>query len=155
MGVPFSVRGPHRKLCEGQHAESQAIIRACSFIWRQKAPLKVQFFGWLLLRRRLPMRIFHKHLYLKTLSECTVCLGGEEDCANLFFECPFARMIWNWQTTMLVETTLDTSFWDSISMILSVGKPETDNHCPFLASNVGLLRGYCCCVVILQTWRSW
>ena len=32
--------------------EMQAIISTCNIIWKQKVPLKVQFFGWLHFRRR-------------------------------------------------------------------------------------------------------
>ena len=43
----------HKRLFEKQYEESWLTLRACRFIWRQKVPIKVRFFGWLLLRRRL------------------------------------------------------------------------------------------------------
>ena len=113
IGAPFPVQGAYKKLCKGQQEESQPVIRGCSFIWRQKVALKVQFFGWVLLRRRLLTRVFHKQLYLEDLAECTICSEGEEDCYKSFFRVPFARMIWNCQSTLSVDTTSEVSLWES------------------------------------------
>ena len=74
IGAHFSLRGSYKKLCEGQYEESLPINRAFNFIWRQKVPLKVRFFGWLLLRRKLMTQVFHGRLYLETSVECTLCL---------------------------------------------------------------------------------
>ena len=90
IGAHFSLRGPYKKLCDGQYEESLPINRAFNFIWRQKVPLKVRFFGWLLLRRKLMTRVFHGDV-----SRVHSMLDSEEDCAHLFFECPVARTIWN------------------------------------------------------------
>ena len=56
----------------------------------------------------------HKRLYLETLTQCTICSGGEEDCTYLFSECPFARTIWNHQSIPSVDMISERSFWDSI-----------------------------------------
>ena len=53
IDAQFSVRGVYKKLCEGQYEENLSNNRSCKFIWKQKVPLKVRFFGWLLFRRRL------------------------------------------------------------------------------------------------------
>ena len=58
-------------------------------------------------------RVFHKGLYPETSAECALCLGAEEDCARLFLGYPFAREIWNQQTISRVNTTSETSFWES------------------------------------------
>ena len=61
--------------------------------------------------------VVYKRSYPETPTSCTLCSGGEEDCAHLFFECRFARMLWNRHTTPRVDTILETSFWDSIQKI--------------------------------------
>ena len=49
IGAQFLVRVVYKRLCEGYHEENPLILQACRFIWRQKAPLKLRFFSWLLL----------------------------------------------------------------------------------------------------------
>ena len=63
IGAPFSIRGGYKRLCEGQSEENHSIKNACRFLWRQKVPLKVRLFGWLLLQKRLMTRVFHRQLY--------------------------------------------------------------------------------------------
>ena len=77
----FSVIGAYKRLYEGQYEESRSILKACRFLWRQKVPIKVRFFGWLLFLRRLMTRVIYKHSYLETATSCTLCSDGEEDCA--------------------------------------------------------------------------
>ena len=113
----FSVIGAYKRLYEGQYEESRSILKACRLLWRQKVPIKVRFFGWLLFLRRLMTRVIYKHSYLETATSCTLCSDGEEDCAYLFFECPLARMLSNRHTSPRVNTTPETSFWDSIQKI--------------------------------------
>ena len=114
IGAPFSVRGEYKRFCKGQYVEDRLIIKACQFIWRQKVPLKVCLFCGLLLRSRLMTRVIHRQLYLGTSADCLLCSGVEEDCAHLFFECPFARTIWTRQPISRVNTTSEMSFWDLI-----------------------------------------
>ena len=49
IGAQFSIPGAYKRLCEWNPEENLSIISACRFIWRQKVPLKVRSFGWLLL----------------------------------------------------------------------------------------------------------
>ena len=42
------------------------------------------------------------------------CTGDEEDCYQLFFECPFARPIWANQRTSRVDITPHEAFWGSL-----------------------------------------
>ena len=43
-------------------------------------------------------RVVYNCLYLETSASCVLCSSGEEDCTHIFFECPFARMLWNQHT---------------------------------------------------------
>ena len=51
-------------------------------------------------------------------------LGDEEDCAYLFFGCPFAKTIWNQQPISLIDMTSGTSFKESILRSGRRGKEE-------------------------------
>ena len=114
IGAPFLVRGAYKRLCEGQSEEYPSFNKACRFIWQPKVPLKVGLFSCLLLWKRLMTKAFHIRLYPETSAECGLCLRAEEDYAQLFFGCPFARSIWDRQTILRVDTTPETSFWKSI-----------------------------------------
>ena len=114
ISVPFSVWGAYKRLCEGQSEENHSINSACSFLWQQKVPLKVRLLRWLLLWKRLMTRVFHRRLYPESSAACGLCSSAEEDCAHLFFECSFARSICDRQTSSRVDTTSESSFWESI-----------------------------------------
>ena len=94
IGAPFSVQGAYKRLCEGK-LDNHSINNVCRFLRQQKVPLKVRLFGWLLLWKRLMTRVFHRQLYSESSTECGLCSGAKEDCAHLFFECPFVRSIWD------------------------------------------------------------
>ena len=80
----FSLRGAYKRLCERQYEESRPIIR------RQRVPIKMRFFGWLLLQRRLMTRLVYKQSYPEIPTSCAQCSSGEEDCA-FFFRMPFCQ----------------------------------------------------------------
>ena len=113
ISAPFSVRGAYKRLCKGQFEENNSISSSCRFLWRQKVPLKVQLFGCLLLWKRLMTQVFDKRLCLESSAECGLHSGAEEDCAHLFFECPFTRSVWDQQTSSRIDTTSKSSFWES------------------------------------------
>ena len=110
IGAQVSVRGAYKRLCEGNHEENPSILRACRFIWRQTVPLKLRFFGWLLLRRRRKTRVLRKRSYPDTSTDCNLCLGDDEDCAHL----SFARTLLSQQPISMIDTTSETSLWESI-----------------------------------------
>lgn len=65
------------------------------FIWNNKAPLKVQFFAWLLAKDRLPTkRNLHKKNIVSS-PDCDLCNTPEETASHLCLHCPFAAAFWN------------------------------------------------------------
>ena len=80
-----------------------------TFIWRNRAPPRVQFFAWLLVQERVQSREHLKRRHVLTDAICEVCNSGEETAAHIVFHCPFA-----------------TSFWDTIQVKLP------DNMAPSL-----------------------
>ena len=90
--------------------DDETTIWACQAIWKQKIPLKVKIFEWLLLRRSLVMEYSGK--------KCTQThqkpREGGEYCKHLFFQCPFAHTIWASQVITSIEAIYETNFWDSI-----------------------------------------
>ena len=67
--------------------------------------------GYSLLRKRLTTQVFPRRLYPEASAEYAICSKGEEDHVYLFSECPFNMMIWNHQSTLLVERNSEVSFW--------------------------------------------
>ncbi|EEE50937.1 hypothetical protein OsJ_31478 [Oryza sativa Japonica Group] len=64
-------------------------------IWKCKAPLKVKFFAWLLVKDRLSTK---KNLHKKTIVPndiCDICNGATETASHLCFFCPFAKSFWD------------------------------------------------------------
>lgn len=64
------------------------------FFWENKAPLKIQFFAWLLVRDRLPTK---RNLHKKTIVPtpmCDLCHLGDETASHLCLHCPFAMEFW-------------------------------------------------------------
>ncbi|CAO2178496.1 unnamed protein product [Urochloa humidicola] len=64
------------------------------FVWRNKAPPRVKFFAWLLVKERIHCRanLMKKHVLVE--STCELCNHTSEDCDHLIFQCPIARQLW-------------------------------------------------------------
>ena len=60
------------------------------FIWKNKAPPRVQFFGWLL--SQCKANLARKGIVEN--SECEVCQEAEETPAHVIFGCTAAREFW-------------------------------------------------------------
>ena len=112
--VVFTVKSAYKKIREEQYEVDPLLAEACQFIWRLKVPLKVKIFGWFLLLGRLMTRVYHKRLYPDTMTTCGMCSSQDEDYKHLFFECPFARIVWNNQAINPVDVSSEAAFWDSI-----------------------------------------
>ncbi|CAM0948631.1 unnamed protein product [Alopecurus aequalis] len=67
------------------------------FIWRSRAPSKVQFFCWLLVQGRIQCRsnLLRKNILEKKNSGCALCGADLETPEHVVFECTFARQFWN------------------------------------------------------------
>jgi hypothetical protein len=66
---------------------------AAKFIWRNGAPPRVQFFGWLARRGRINCRI---NLAVKGIvpdAGCDVCHGEDETTPHVLFRCDFAKQL--------------------------------------------------------------
>ena len=123
-GTTFTVRGAYKKIRGEQFEVDQSIAQRCRAVWKQKVPLKVGIHGWQLVYGRLPTRVFRKRLYPDTSSLCAMCSNGEEDCQHLFFECPVAKAVWSSQTVSTINTSSDTTFWESFKQGRSVSQAE-------------------------------
>ena len=53
-----------------------------TFIWRNRAPPRVQFFAWLLVQERVQSREHLKRRHVLTDAVCEVCNNGEETAAH-------------------------------------------------------------------------
>ncbi|WVZ91256.1 hypothetical protein U9M48_037452 [Paspalum notatum var. saurae] len=74
----------------------ESLNEETKFIWRSRAPPRVQFFGWLVHKERIQCKV---NLYTKRIVEdpvCDCCQGGPETTDHVLFRCAFARQFWNW-----------------------------------------------------------
>jgi len=65
------------------------------FVWRNFAPPRVRFFGWLLVQNRIQSR---DNLKKKTIVEdacCELCGEREETVDHIVSGCPFTASFWS------------------------------------------------------------
>ena len=79
-----------------------------SFVWRNRAPPRVRFFGWLLVNNRIQCRY---NLHLKHVLDddiCQLCGNAAETADHLIFRCLVPSAFWNhigWTGVNLPEPT--------------------------------------------------
>ena len=111
---PFSIQNFYRQLRKNQLGAVLEATQSYRLIWRQKVPLKLSIFGWLLVQNRLVTRVTCQRISPASLADCSMCSTRLEDCSHLFFECPVAWAVWAAQSILLVVTLSEESFWDSL-----------------------------------------
>ncbi|EEE67720.1 hypothetical protein OsJ_25400 [Oryza sativa Japonica Group] len=65
------------------------------FVWKNKAPPRVQFFAWLLAKDRLPMRVNLKKKNITPSDVCEICKIAPETAEHLFLHCSVAKAFWD------------------------------------------------------------
>jgi hypothetical protein len=109
------------------------------FIWENRAPPKLKFFGWLLVQNRKQNRIQMKERLLKkhclNSDSCVICNSGIESSTHLIAGCPFSTGFW-----ARIGVELDE---DDVATLSQVRPPV---HLPPTHFNAFLL--LCC-------WRLW
>jgi hypothetical protein len=105
------------------------------FIWENRAPSKVKFFGWLLVQNRIQTKenLLKKHCI--DSEDCEVCGSGVESAAHLIAGCSFSAGFWTRLGVDLAE--------DDVAYLWQVQPPV---HLPARHFNAFLL--LCC-------WRLW
>jgi hypothetical protein len=65
------------------------------FVWNNRAPPRVRFFGWLLLNNRIQCRsnLFMKHILEDDI--CELCGNAVETADHLIFHCPVSSQFWS------------------------------------------------------------
>jgi len=69
--------------------------RIYNYVWTSRAPTRVRFFGWLLMRGRLQCRanLYYKHVLDDDI--CELCRQQPETSDHLIFHCTVAKEFWN------------------------------------------------------------
>jgi len=65
-----------------------------AFVWRNRAPPRVQFFAWLLVRDRIQSREHLKRRRALDDATCEICASADETAAHIMFECESAKSFW-------------------------------------------------------------
>jgi hypothetical protein len=78
------------------------------FVWLNKAPPRVRFFGWLLINNRIQCRA---NLFIKNILDddvCELCGAAAETADHLIFRCQVASQLWShvgWDENQLPHVT--------------------------------------------------
>ncbi|MCH81357.1 ribonuclease H protein [Trifolium medium] len=117
------------------------VMTAVKELWINDITSKVAIFGWRLLQERLPTReALHHRGILHNPHElsCAFCVLVHEDCAHLFFRCPFSKKVWqavyNWIGKSL---SADVTGWHHFMLfgdLLKGKKRERYSHLIWLAT---------------------
>ena len=113
--TPFSAKAIYGRLRGQSTTKDAQILRRCRIIWKQRLPLKICLFAWLLLRKRLMTRTLRQRMYPDSPVSCPLCNGGAEDCGHLFFQCPLAQETWQSVNVDSLGITSIEAFWASLS----------------------------------------
>ena len=64
------------------------------FVWKNFAPPRVKFFGWLLTKERIHCRTSLVHKHILQDARCEICKMYDENAHHIFSGCPFVRSFW-------------------------------------------------------------
>lgn len=73
-----------------------ATSRESEFVWCNRAPPRVQFFGWLVSKDRLQCKENLLRKKIVDSATCDCCRAEAETTAHVLFHCLFAKQFWNW-----------------------------------------------------------
>lgn len=65
-----------------------------SRVWKCSSPPKIQHFMWKILSRSLATFSNLRRRHIRQYDRCHRCCAAEETEKHLFFDCPYAQMIW-------------------------------------------------------------
>jgi hypothetical protein len=65
------------------------------FVWKNKAPPRVEFFAWLLSQSRIQCKVNLVKKIIVDNETCDICNAGPEDTTRIIFGCTNARQFWN------------------------------------------------------------
>lgn len=71
--------------------DDQGMDEATKFIWRNCAPPRVKFFGWLVQRGKIQCKVNLARKGIVQDTICEACRGGEETVPHILFHCEFAK----------------------------------------------------------------
>ncbi|XP_019435225.1 PREDICTED: uncharacterized protein LOC109341721 [Lupinus angustifolius] len=95
----------------------------CSDLWSSSIPPSRSFVAWRLHQNRMPTDENLKLRGMSMPSMCTLCSSSEESSHHLFFNCEFAKLIWNWLSNQ-VGYSIDHTFLKSILSISPHWSPQ-------------------------------
>ena len=110
----FSTREVYRLLRGQEVPEAATLVRRCWVVWKQRLPLKIHIFGWLLLRRRVMTKVIRHRIFPRAIVCCPLCAGEDEDCPHLFFTCPIVQEAWRAAGAARLVASSDEAFWSSL-----------------------------------------
>ena len=125
----FSAKAVYESLRGQSTSEDAQTLRRCRLKLKQRLPLKIRLFAWLLLRKRLMTRVFRQRMYPDSLVSCPLCNRGMEDCDHLFFQCSLAQEAWQSVALARLDVSSAEAFWTSVSS--NFFRREADWRCIF------------------------
>ena len=83
----FSVQTTYCILCGLEPPEDPQLLRRCRLVWKQRLPLKIRLFGWLLLRRRFFTRVLRRRKKPEAPVECPLCQQAHVTRGTCYIVC--------------------------------------------------------------------
>jgi len=102
----YSARSAYAIQFAGQILSNSRVL-----IWKAWAPPKCKFFTWLLLQNRLWTAARLQARGWENNYFCAFCVRNLETTHHLFFECPFARSVWQLAASWSSCGSLDPRGW--------------------------------------------
>jgi hypothetical protein len=103
----------YRVMRSGEGVRSAEAI----FVWRNQAPPRVRFFGWLVNNGRVQCRVNLARKKIVQDTTCEVCGQAPEDTAHIFLHCGFASSFWGALGVLIAP--------DCSNVLLSLLQPST------------------------------
>ena len=110
----FSAKAVYRLLRGQAPPEADSLVLHSWVVWKQRLPLKIRLFGWLLLRSRLVTRVMRRRMIPGAIVSFLLCAGEDEDCSHLFFACPMVQEAWRAAGVARLVVSSDKAFWNSL-----------------------------------------
>ena len=139
----YSAKSAYRLQFEGQIRSSMP-----EQVWKVWAPAKCRFFAWLLLQNRLWCADRLMQRRWPNCYFCPLCVRNLETAMHLFFECPYAKLMWMTIATWRNCAALNPRGWLHCHSVEHVWDKITTDTSPTHREGMRSL-------LILGCWELW
>jgi hypothetical protein len=110
-----------------------------AFVWKNFAPPRVKFFGWLMTKERIHYRVALKRKGIVQKAVCELCKQADETADHIFSQCSFVQSFWvviGWHPSNIASVR---TFWDSTPRHGSTKNTSTHSSYAGKFGNTGMM----------------